>query len=1727
MADLASLRISVDSREVKSASYDLANLGNAAAKSEGSVNRLSSATRAFGGVLASIGIAAVVKQAIDLADTYNRMSAQIALVTKNASDLSAVEAQLFSMSQRTRVGYEATVELYTRMARSTQALGANQAAVARVTETINKALVVSGTSAEQASGALMQLGQGFASGALRGDELNSVMEGMPRVAKAIADGMGITVGELRKLGAQGKLTGSEVFNALLKMGNGIDSEFAKMPMTVGQSMTVLGNSVMKFIGNADNALGITGALSGAIVALSNNLDTIAVVAMAAAGAFAAIRAQMAITAVTSYISSLVSLEMALGATSTSSALFSVALKMVQGSFRSLTMTMMANPFVAIATAIAAVGVALYEMRDSQVKVGGETVRLGDIFLGVWQVIKNAISFVQRIFTDGWAEAFNYVSPALRSVGVFFGQVFSFIAKAAKTSINGIVGLFVGLGAAAKAIFTDESVVGAFQAAFNKDYVGAFSAAVGDGIVGLARMGKASRDAGAAAELATKPIGAIGGAAADSGKKAKEAAEKLKSLQDFLKSLRDETTQIGMTPEQVKAMEVEAKAAEAAALGFDKLAASIRGAGAAWQEATAKQKQADFIKNVIEPLESETSLLNANTAARAVANAELEMQRQGIDRNSEAWNRYLAAVKANEAGKQVIEDTKKAIEDAKKALEDFAGLKIDINFDAVFGNFGKAMGGVIAGFDAMIERQDKYAAAIKAAGSDQAKIAEVNAKNHRLEINSYANMTAAAKGFFKEGTTGYKVMQTAETAFRAAEIALALKSSLIKMGVITAESTAHATSEVAKTAATATGESARTGISIGAALARIPVKLAEGAASMFAALGPAGFAAVAGMAAVMAGFGFAISGGGAKGDYTSQNNKGTGTVFGDLQAQSESITKSIERLAEVNTTTMRYSSQMVVSLRNIEAAMTGVTSVLLRSSGFTNLGSNVQQGSSANLLQKAAGTAALAGTGAAIGAVVAGPVGAMVGAALGAAVSLVKGLVNSLFGTATKVVGKGVTGTAQSIADILASGFDVAYYTDIEKKKKFFGVTTSTSYQTQTTAADDEIKRQFGLIISNIYDTVLATAGPLNLATDQVAKNMEAFVLNIGKIDVQGLTGEQIQEKLSAVFGAAADNIAAAAIPGLEKFQKVGEGYFETLVRVASAMEVVNQAFAGMGMGAVGVDVGMALTELFGSAADFADKTSQFFELFYSEAEQVAVLTSQYADVFSRLNMVMPDSLDGYRKLVEGLDLSTAAGQQTYATLINLGPAFADYIDRQNELNSAILTTNSLLDENIYAHNELSAAIAEETQRSFELARQRRALEIRLLEAQGNAAAVLAAKREDELAATDELLQPLLNLIYAQEDATAAAQAAAKAEQERQRAIEEATKAVKDAESALRQAYEREAKVFDDTISKFSDLGKKLREFAATLLPLTGTGGASLAQLNDKFRTTIALARLGNSEAMAQVPEIGARLRDAIMANATDRISMLRQLVGLKTETESVAEVADRQVSIAQQQLDALNAQVSQFITLNENVLSVKDAIVALQAAQANLASVISNAAASQSAASTTVKAASGSKPTDGLSAAQQLYMDTLLTMQGQGTPSEIKKYVSGLSDYQSLASLAAVTGQYDAKKYSTMTGYETAADLSQKFGVPVGTYASGGFHSGGLRIVGENGPELEATGPSRIYNANQLSEMMGGGATADEVKALRDELKYAMFQIAKNTGKSYDLMNRWDGDGLPPERIVA
>lgn len=221
-----------------------------------------------------VGLAAVAlggRALIQYGDEFKNLQSQIQLTTKSEEEFGYVNERVFQIAQKSRQGLSNTTSLYASLQRSTENLGYSQERVLGVTETINKAITVSGTSAQAAEAALIQLGQGFASGTLRGEELNSVLEQAPRLAKAIADGMGVQVGELRKLGEAGKITADAVFKALEGQAGAIGGEFDKMGVTVGSSLTVLRNTTVKLVGELDKAFGVTDKIARGLIAFGENM----------------------------------------------------------------------------------------------------------------------------------------------------------------------------------------------------------------------------------------------------------------------------------------------------------------------------------------------------------------------------------------------------------------------------------------------------------------------------------------------------------------------------------------------------------------------------------------------------------------------------------------------------------------------------------------------------------------------------------------------------------------------------------------------------------------------------------------------------------------------------------------------------------------------------------------------------------------------------------------------------------------------------------------------------------------------------------------------------------------------------------------------------------------------------------------------------------------------------------------------------------------------------------------------------------------------------------------------------------------------------------------------------------------------------------------------------------------------------------------------------------------
>ncbi|WP_443090312.1 phage tail tape measure protein [Basfia succiniciproducens] len=225
-------------------------------------------------------------QTLQYADSYTELQNRMRLVTDSQFAMAAATDTVFDISLRTNQAVSATAEVYQRFAKNADVLKISQAEVAELTETVSKAVAMSGASAASADAALMQFGQAMAAGELRGQELNSVMEQTPALAQAIADGLGVPVGALKEMGKSGELSISKVVDALQKVKSSVDTDFDKRVKTLSMSFTNLETSMIQFVGEADSTLGATQKLAEGVEFVANHLEELITVAGMLAGALA-------------------------------------------------------------------------------------------------------------------------------------------------------------------------------------------------------------------------------------------------------------------------------------------------------------------------------------------------------------------------------------------------------------------------------------------------------------------------------------------------------------------------------------------------------------------------------------------------------------------------------------------------------------------------------------------------------------------------------------------------------------------------------------------------------------------------------------------------------------------------------------------------------------------------------------------------------------------------------------------------------------------------------------------------------------------------------------------------------------------------------------------------------------------------------------------------------------------------------------------------------------------------------------------------------------------------------------------------------------------------------------------------------------------------------------------------------------------------------------------------
>lgn len=491
---------------------------------------------------------------------------------------------------------------------------------------------------------------------------------------------------------------------------------------------------------------------------------------------------------------------------------------------------------------------------------------------------------------------------------------------------------------------------------------------------------------------------------------------------------------------------------------------------------------------------------------------------------------------------------------------------NVNFD-VFGDFGNPFQSALEGLNSLLfgmdDLKNKYANMYSDLDARIAKEQEGTVAQEAL-LTQKANLEmmhiedskkardqaitsglALSKSFFKEESKGYKAISTSEKVYQASKIAFALweKKDVIAFNALKLQ--AYVTDTLGFT----TGAYAKI-------VAQEALNIAQAKGGVAAAANappPVGFASAAAMIALLAGIGISLGGSSASGSFA-PTNEGTGTVFGDSEAKSASIANSIDLLSENSDLMLPLTSAMLRSLRNIESSIGGVTNLILRGElggDFSNLGFDGRLTGVIGAVDKVFTDSSKI----MMNVYTLGLDKLLLGGALGNLVGGIASTVSGgLFGkTSQKVVASGLYAGNQKLSDILSNGINLKQYADVKTTKKSW-FSSSSSTKTQYASVDEELQQQFTSIFGGFYDSILSATDILGADMSVVQTNLENAVVSIGKIDLKGLKGDEIQEKLEAVFGAAADSLAKQAFAGLEDFQQVGEGYYETLIRVAGAVE---------------------------------------------------------------------------------------------------------------------------------------------------------------------------------------------------------------------------------------------------------------------------------------------------------------------------------------------------------------------------------------------------------------------------------------------------------------------------------------------------------------------------------------------------------------------------------------------
>lgn len=408
-----------------------------------------------------------------------------------------------------------------------------------------------------------------------------------------------------------------------------------------------------------------------------------------------------------------------------------------------------------------------------------------------------------------------------------------------------------------------------------------------------------------------------------------------------------------------------------------------------------------------------------------------------------------------------------------------------------------------------------------------------------------------------------------------------------------------------------------------------------------------FARMAAMAAAVGALGYQVSmmGGGWSDDAAKQQEvQGTGTVLGDSAAKSESIAKAVDITAVATSQLVGINKDMLRALQTIQAGITGATVRIAQGAKNVDFGATYKPVNAFDMLSGLGqGVASLPG------------LKQLDQLSLGLFSGAFK-LVGKLLGGSSKVTDQGIQIIGGSLGDLMEDVVVNAYQTTKSKKYKWSSAKTREDYQ----ELGDDVSDQFALVFESLADSVYAGAVALGFSSDEVEKKINSFTIATQKISTKGLTAEQQQKEIEAVFSSIFDNLAGSVVTFLPKFQQAGEGLGETLARVATNVQVTEEAVFRLGFAAENINpeqfatLSVYLIDAAGGLEQFIGAMSGFVDKFAPESHKLELLTADMSRALSEVGLSVPATREEMWQLMQTMDATTAAGADQIATLLRVG-----------------------------------------------------------------------------------------------------------------------------------------------------------------------------------------------------------------------------------------------------------------------------------------------------------------------------------------------------------------------------------------------------------------------------------------------------------------------------------------